>query len=102
MVFRWRRSGCPGLHSVPGRRPSRRPLRGTGRSRKRCVHIAATADEFVKAIETALTEDGETRSAKAAEHLATMSWDKTQKAMAELIDEVIERKEAADSSAAHA
>jgi len=66
------------------------------------VHIAATAEEFVEAIETALTEDAETRGAKAAEHLATMSWDKTQKAMAELIDEVIERKEAADSSAAHA
>jgi len=69
---------------------------------KGLVHIAATAEEFVRAIETALSDESENRRAKAAEHLATMSWDKTQNAMAELIDEVIEKKAAADSTAAHA
>ena len=69
---------------------------------KGLVHIAATAEEFVRAIETALSEESENRRAKAAEHLAMMSWDKTQNAMAELIDEVIEKKAAADSTAAHA
>ena len=69
---------------------------------KGLVHIAATAEEFVRAIETALSEESENRRAKAAEHLATMSWDKTQNAMAELIDEVIEKKAAADSTAAYA
>lgn len=57
---------------------------------KGLVHIAATAEEFVQAIETALIEPDGTRKAKAAEHLAKMSWEKTQRAMAELIDEVVE------------
>jgi UDP-galactopyranose mutase len=65
------------------------------------VHIASTAEEFVSAIETALSEDVDQRRAKAAEHLSTMSWDKTQKAMAELIDEVIEKR-AGGRTAAHA
>jgi UDP-galactopyranose mutase len=65
------------------------------------VHIASTAEEFVNAIETALSEDVDQRRAKAAEHLSTMSWDKTQKAMAELIDEVIEKR-AGGRTAAHA
>jgi UDP-galactopyranose mutase len=69
---------------------------------KGLVHIASTAKEFVRAIETALSEDADERRAKAAEHLATMSWDKTQNAMAELIDEVVEKRAALGSTAAHA
>ena len=69
---------------------------------KGLVHIAATADEFIKAIETSLIEDVVTRRAKANEYLATMSWDKTQSAMAELIDEVIEKRADAASTAAYA
>lgn len=57
---------------------------------KGLVHIASEAEEFVNAIEIALSEDGETRRANAREHLSSMSWDKTQKAMADLIDEVVE------------
>jgi len=67
---------------------------------KGLVHIASTAEEFVDAIDTALTEDTDNRRAKAAEHLATISWDKTQSAMAELINEVITDR--AETSAAHA
>jgi len=68
---------------------------------KGLVYIASTAKEFVNAIETALTEDVDARLDKAAEHLATMSWDKTQKVMADLIDEVIEKNfaEAATANA---
>ena len=67
---------------------------------KGLVHIAATAEEFVDAIEKAMSEDSETRRAKAAEFLSTMSWDKTQGAMAELINEVIQEK-TVEASAAH-
>lgn len=69
---------------------------------KGLVHIASTAEEFVNAIETALAEDADERRARAAEHLATMSWDKTQGAMAELVDEVVENSVLAGSTAAHA
>ena len=68
---------------------------------KGLVHIASTPEEFVTAIETAMNEDAESKQAKAAEFLSTMSWDKTQSEMAKLIDEVIENR-AADTSAAHA
>lgn len=53
------------------------------------VQIAATAEEFVTAIDVALTENGKERRARADEFLQTMSWDKTYKAMAELIDEAV-------------
>jgi UDP-galactopyranose mutase len=53
------------------------------------VHIASGAREFVSAIEKAVAEDGSGRQARADEFLSTMSWDKTQTEMAELIDEVI-------------
>jgi len=53
------------------------------------VHIASTSEEFVAAIEKALAEDTETRRAKAAKFLSTISWDKTQREMQQLIEEVI-------------
>jgi Glycosyl transferases group 1 len=59
---------------------------------KGLVHIAATPEEFVTAIEQARSEDCDKRHAKAAEFLSTISWDKTQKEMEQLIDEVIERR----------
>lgn len=68
---------------------------------KGLVHIAATADQFVNAIETALSQNMDAHRSKAAEHLSTISWDKTQSAMAELIDEVIEKR-TAETTAAHA
>jgi UDP-galactopyranose mutase len=68
---------------------------------KGLVHIASTAEEFVNAIETAMNENVDSRLARAAEHLSTMSWDKTQSEMAKLIEEVIENR-AAEKSAAHA
>jgi len=67
---------------------------------KGLVYIAATADEFVAAIEKAMSEDSERRGAKAAEFLSTMSWDKTQGTMAELIDKVIQEK-TVETAAAH-
>jgi len=69
---------------------------------KGLVHIASSAEGFVNAIETAIKEDVDSRRAKAAEHLSTMSWDKTQKAMSDLIDKVIEENVEAGSTAAHA
>jgi UDP-galactopyranose mutase len=69
---------------------------------KGLVHIASSAEGFVNAIETAMKEDVDSRRAKAAEHLSTMSWDKTQKAMSDLIDKVIEENVEAGSTAAHA
>jgi UDP-galactopyranose mutase len=53
------------------------------------VRIAGTAAEFVAAIEESLNEDATERRAKADEFLETMSWDKTQEAMSELISEAI-------------
>jgi len=56
------------------------------------VYIAATAEEFVDAIEKAMNDESETWRANTVEFLSTMSWDKTQQAMAELIDEAVEGK----------
>jgi glycosyltransferase involved in cell wall biosynthesis len=56
------------------------------------VHIASTPEEFVRAIEKAMSEDEDSRRAKATDFLATTSWDKTQQAMAELIEEVTTRE----------
>jgi len=53
------------------------------------VHIASTPEEFVAAIDAAMAEDTETRRSKAAKFLSTISWDKTQREMQQLIEEVI-------------
>jgi UDP-galactopyranose mutase len=53
------------------------------------VRIAATAEEFVHAIQRSMEEDAHERRAKADEFLGTMSWDKTYKDMSELIAEAI-------------
>ncbi|MEO6333831.1 MAG: glycosyltransferase family 1 protein [Pyrinomonadaceae bacterium] len=53
------------------------------------VRIAATAEEFVDAIQSSLDEDAEERRAKVDELLATMSWEKTYQAMSDLIDDAI-------------
>jgi UDP-galactopyranose mutase len=57
---------------------------------KGLVHIASTAEEFVNAIETAMSENVDEKRAAAREFLATMSWDKTQNAMADLVDEAVD------------
>lgn len=56
------------------------------------VHIAETPEEFVAKLEIAMNEDTAERRAKASEFLSDISWDKTFKGMAELIDEAIETK----------
>ena len=58
------------------------------------VKIAETPEQFVAAIEAAMTEDLVEHRRKSAEFLETMSWDKTYEAMSELIDEVIMSKKA--------
>ena len=58
------------------------------------VFIASTAEEFVTAIERALSLDIEEHRAKAADFLSGNSWDKTQEAMEALIEETLEGKEA--------
>jgi glycosyltransferase involved in cell wall biosynthesis len=68
---------------------------------KGLVHIASDAKGFVSAIEAAMSENANERRARAAEFLATMSWDKTQRAMAGLIDEVVAAR-AVEMAAAHA
>ena len=63
------------------------------------VKIAETAEEFVASIRAALTEDLAEHRRKAAEFLETMSWDKTYKAMSELIEESIASKREAVATA---
>lgn len=53
------------------------------------VLIASTPDEFVAAIEKAMSLDLEEHRRKASEFLSTSSWDTTQEAMEELIDDVV-------------
>jgi len=56
------------------------------------VHIASTPEEFVAAIEKAMAEDADGRRAKAGKFLSTISWDKTQGEMQQLIEEVIAKR----------
>lgn len=56
------------------------------------VHIATTAEDFAAAIESAMNEDAEERNKRANEFLADMSWDKTHKAMSELLHKVASKK----------
>lgn len=53
------------------------------------VHIAATPEEFIAACERAIDEDKGERLEKADEFLSQISWDKTWRQMADLIDEAI-------------
>ena len=53
------------------------------------VHIASTPEEFVAATDKAMAENTDERHAKAAKFLSTISWDKTQSEMQQLIEEVI-------------
>ena len=53
------------------------------------VYIAAMPEEFVMAIENALAEDPARRRAKTEDFLSHISWNKTQREMSELIEEVI-------------
>jgi UDP-galactopyranose mutase len=55
------------------------------------VYIAALPEEFVMAIENALSEDAAKRQAKTQEFLSRISWNKTQREMSELIKKVIAR-----------
>lgn len=54
------------------------------------VHIAATPDDFVRAVEQALAEDGGARIRQADTFLARESWDRTWERMRRLIEEVID------------
>lgn len=56
------------------------------------VEIATTAEEFVAACEKVLNDDGKDRTIRADEFLAQMSWDKTWAQMAQMIDEIVNRK----------
>jgi len=58
------------------------------------VHIASTADEFVSAIDAALSDDAEKRQTRVKEFLAENSWDRTFQSMLNLIEEVIEKHSA--------
>jgi len=56
------------------------------------VHIAATAEQFVSACEQALNDDTAERLAAADEFLSQISWDKTWREMADLIEEAAVNK----------
>jgi UDP-galactopyranose mutase len=64
------------------------------------VHIAATPDDFVRALEKAMTEDAADRLRRVQEYLEGNSWDKTFEAMAELIDEAVNSKASTRASSA--
>ena len=57
------------------------------------VHIADTAAGFVQSCESALIEDKGDRLKKVDEFLSQNSWDKTQKQMEDLINQVIESRQ---------
>jgi UDP-galactopyranose mutase len=63
------------------------------------VHIAFTPDDFVEAIETAMSEDGEDRDLRVREFLSDMSWDKTQRAMSELLEQAAATQKAGSAVA---
>jgi UDP-galactopyranose mutase len=63
------------------------------------VHIADTPAGFVQSCEEALSEDRDERLRKVDEFLAKSSWDKTQKQMADLIDEAIDSNRMYDAMA---
>lgn len=62
------------------------------------VHIAETPEGFVQSCESALNEDHADRIARADEFLKENSWDKTHKAMADLITEAIDARRMHDKS----
>ncbi|MGI8467356.1 MAG: glycosyltransferase family 1 protein [Pyrinomonadaceae bacterium] len=64
------------------------------------AHIAASAEEFVAAIEKALNENTETRQQKVDEFLADTSWDKTFEQMKNLIDEAMAARQSKAFAAA--
>ncbi len=61
---------------------------------KGLVHIATTAEEFVAAIEKALSENRVERLEKVDRFLLQTSWDNTWRAMSELVDEVAVKRTA--------
>jgi UDP-galactopyranose mutase len=64
------------------------------------VRIAATAEEFVEAIQQSMVEDSGERNEKAKQFLASMSWDKTYQEMLELIGEAIAKNTERSAEAA--
>lgn len=56
------------------------------------VHIAATPEEFVMALDSALVEDAHDRRERVADFLRDRSWDKTYAEMSDLIEGVIAAK----------
>jgi glycosyltransferase involved in cell wall biosynthesis len=58
------------------------------------ARIAATLDEFVRAVEAALAEDADARLAKVDPFLATMSWDRTWRQMWAHVEGVVEARRA--------
>ncbi|HEX8250391.1 MAG TPA: hypothetical protein VF599_19610, partial [Pyrinomonadaceae bacterium] len=63
------------------------------------VHIADTPEGFVQSCEEALKEAREERLPKVDEFLSKSSWDKTQRQMAELIEEIIDSRRMHDRAA---
>lgn len=63
------------------------------------VHIADTPEGFVQSCEEALKENREERLPKVDEFLSKSSWDKTQRQMAELIEELIDARRMHDRAA---
>ena len=63
------------------------------------VLIATTADEFVAAIDRALSTDIEEHRSRANDFLTGNSWDSTQQAMEQLIDEVLITKQEGTAAA---
>jgi UDP-galactopyranose mutase len=64
------------------------------------VHIASTPEQFVTALELAMSEDADERMKKVREFMQEMSWDNTHKSMSDLINELIESRPEKVSAAA--
>jgi len=76
-------AGCPVVST-----PIRDVVRPYGE--EGLVHIASSPEQFVRAIEDAMVEDSQERLRKVKEFMKDMSWDNTQRHMADLINEVVE------------
>lgn len=63
------------------------------------VHIADTPEGFVQSCEEAMREEKVERLRKTDEFLSKNSWDKTQKQMADLVDEIIDSRQMHDKLA---
>jgi UDP-galactopyranose mutase len=66
------------------------------------VHIADTVEDFIRAVETAMSDDARARLSQVDAFLAHDSWDRTWTQMAQLIERVVKERAASTKAASAA